>query len=112
MRVDWLLGVRPAFVALLLKRALQVQRAPYKTPDGLTFFLDPVTHFGGEVLRAGCYERALTQVIAGLLRHGDTFLDIGANEGYFSVLGARCVGRDGRVLAVEPQSRLIPIVRR
>ena len=70
-----------------------------------------MTHFGAEVLRTGCYERALTQVIARLLRHGDTFLDIGANEGYFSVFGARCVGRGGRVLAVEPQSRLIPIVR-
>ena len=31
MRVDWLLRVRPAFVAVLLKRAVQVQRAPYKT---------------------------------------------------------------------------------
>jgi FkbM family methyltransferase len=35
------------------------------------------------------------------LRPGDTFLDCGANVGYFSFVGARMVGSSGRVIAVD-----------
>jgi FkbM family methyltransferase len=37
-------------------------------------------------------------------------VDIGANEGYFSVLGGHLVGATGRIIAVEPQDRLLPIL--
>ena len=36
------------------------------------------------------------------LGEGDVFVDVGANIGYYSVLGAKRVGRLGRVVAVEP----------
>lgn len=36
------------------------------------------------------------------LRRGDVFYDIGANAGFFSLLGSRCVGPEGRVFAFEP----------
>jgi FkbM family methyltransferase len=36
------------------------------------------------------------------LRPGDVFVDIGANIGYFSLLGALPVGDSGRVIAIEP----------
>jgi FkbM family methyltransferase len=39
--------------------------------------------------------------VAGL-HAGDTFLDVGANLGYFTILGARAVGPHGRVFAFEP----------
>lgn len=38
-------------------------------------------------------------------RPGMTFLDIGANEGLFSLFAARKVGPAGRVIAAEPSSR-------
>jgi FkbM family methyltransferase len=38
------------------------------------------------------------------------FLDIGANEGFFSALAGRCVGPQGLVLAVEPQRRLRDVI--
>ena len=45
------------------------------------------------------------------LRPGDSFLDIGANIGVYSLYAASCIGRDGRVVAFEPgpkaYSRLI-----
>lgn len=40
-----------------------------------------------------------------ITRPGMTFLDIGANEGLFSLFAARKVGPAGRVIAAEPSSR-------
>lgn len=50
----------------------------------------------------GAYERELTAVFRDWLHRGQTVLDVGANCGYFTLLAARCVGRTGRVIAVEP----------
>jgi len=47
---------------------------------------------------------------SGILRHllkpGDTFVDIGANYGSYSLVAAQLVGPTGRVIAFEPQRRL------
>jgi FkbM family methyltransferase len=40
-----------------------------------------------------------------VLRPGMTFLDIGAHHGLYSVLAAKKIGRDGRVVAFEPSPR-------
>ncbi len=49
----------------------------------------------------GEWEPDLTRFIAGRLRDGDTFVDVGANVGYYSLLAAECVGPSGTVVAVE-----------
>jgi FkbM family methyltransferase len=46
-------------------------------------------------------EQDVHDAILGVLRPGDVFLDVGANVGYYSVLGALRVGVLGRVLAFE-----------
>lgn len=40
-----------------------------------------------------------------LLRPGATFLDLGANFGYFSILAGQVVGDQGKVIAFEPDPR-------
>jgi FkbM family methyltransferase len=50
----------------------------------------------------GCYEPPVQTALAAHLQPGDTFYDIGANLGFFSVLAARLVGDQGRVYAFEP----------
>lgn len=39
-----------------------------------------------------------------LLKEGDLVLDLGANIGAFAVLASKIVGKDGKVIAVEPNS--------
>jgi FkbM family methyltransferase len=40
-----------------------------------------------------------------VLRPGMTFVDVGANEGLYTLFAARRVGHAGRVVAIEPSSR-------
>jgi FkbM family methyltransferase len=40
-----------------------------------------------------------------VLRPGMTFIDVGANDGYYSLFAAQKVGEHGHVLAVEPSTR-------
>ncbi len=45
----------------------------------------------------------MIQWLRDTLQPGGTFVDVGANEGYFSVIAAKQCGENGRVYAVEPQ---------
>jgi FkbM family methyltransferase len=49
------------------------------------------------------YEPCETSLLTKLLLPGQTFIDVGANIGYFSILAAKKVGSSGRVLAIEPE---------
>lgn len=58
-----------------------------------------------EVCVTGRYEPQETILLRELLRPGQTFVDVGANWGYFTLVGASCVGASGRVIAVEADPR-------
>jgi FkbM family methyltransferase len=49
----------------------------------------------------GVWEPELTAWLGKQLRPGDVFVDVGANIGFFSLLGARLVGDEGRVIGIE-----------
>ena len=52
------------------------------------------------------------RIMRHVLHAGDTFIDVGANHGSFSMVAARLVGPTGIVLAVEPQPRLATLLRK
>lgn len=52
----------------------------------------------------GTYERQETRWAQDWLKPGDTFVDAGANIGYFTMLAADRCGPKGRVFAFEPNS--------
>lgn len=106
----WLLRVRPAFVATWLKKWLGVERREVETPFG-RFLIDPVSQFGNALVSGNGYEPEMRHTLERFVRPGSVFLDVGANEGFFSVLASRLVGPRGRVIAVEPQQRLAPVIR-
>lgn len=106
-----LMRVRPAPLAVHLKRALGTGRTVVATPSG-KFWIDPVSLLGMALSRRGEHEPAMHETIERWLPSGGVFVDLGANEGYFSVLGALRCGANGRVLAIEPQQRLLPVITR
>ena len=53
-------------------------------------------------LAVGIFEDEMRSLIETLLHPGMTMIDLGANIGYFSLVGARSVGSSGRVYAFEP----------
>ncbi len=80
--------------------------------EGCFFLVDPWSNFGGSLVDNGCYEPELTKAVESFLRPGDTFVDVGANEGWFSTIGARVVGPSGMVIAAEPQERCWSAIHR
>lgn len=57
------------------------------------------------------WEGDVTAFLEHALRPGATFVDVGANVGYFSVLGSQLVGPSGRVFSFEPDERTLMILR-
>jgi len=73
-------------------------------------------HPAGELIsdhlvRHGVWEPFESSLLHQLLRPGGCMLDVGANVGYYSVLGAQIVGGSGRVVAVEPDAGNCALLR-
>ena len=65
-----------------------------------------------KIWREGCYEPHLSDLFRKYLRPGDTFVDVGANVGYFTLLAAACVGPTGHVHSFEPNPRVFKELQR
>jgi FkbM family methyltransferase len=64
------------------------------------------------LLLDGLWESHVTGWLQQTLRPGDIFVDVGANIGYYTVLGGQLVGKRGRVVAVEAHPGLAELLRR
>jgi len=73
-----------------------------RTQHGFLFRADLGDWLGQYVYLTGTYEPPTARVITALLQSGDTFIDVGANSGFFTLLASRRVGTNGCVLAFEP----------
>jgi FkbM family methyltransferase len=102
--------VRPVEFALFIKWLLRIKRSEYLLPDGNKFYVDPISDFGLKLMKHNSYETSMTRQIKQLLGKKDVFIDLGANEGFFSIVAGQLVGRDGFVIAIEPQQRLWEII--
>src|SRR5919199_1067555 len=105
-----LVKLRPEIAASFVKKLLGFKRTNLVTTEG-AFYVDIASCLGYPLLKTGVYESGMVQVIKTYLKPGNIFVDLGANEGYFTVIASRLVGKAGKVIAIEPQSRLQPIIR-
>ena len=78
----------------LLPKQLQIGEA--------TIVLNPNDPVVSGALNFGVYEKAETKFFQTACHSGMTFLDVGANIGYYTALAARAVGPNGQVIALEP----------
>lgn len=76
-----------------------------RTRRGFRMNLDLGEFVDRTIFCTGEWEPRETAVIAGLLRQGDVFVDVGANIGYFTLLASQIVGAAGRIIAVEANPR-------
>ncbi len=70
--------------------------------EGVTLVLNQNDAIVSGSLALGCYETFNLNHFVRLLRPGMVVLDVGANIGLYSAIASRAVGRDGTVVAVEP----------
>lgn len=89
------------------------QDGPVKTKYGFSIHYETTTYHAtrlrDQVIR-GQYEPDMLTVRK-LLRPGDTVVDIGAHEGFYSLLLAQAVGPSGKVYACEPNEENLRYLR-
>ncbi len=79
--------------------------ATFVIDDGLKLSCPLRTAMARMLTRGFRIEPSGLDYVRTTLRPGDTFIDIGANVGLFTLTAARAVGPGGRVYAFEPSSR-------
>ena len=70
--------------------------------DNVILAVDDLDHSVSRPIAANHYETHLRPFFEAQLRQGATFVDVGANVGFYAVMAARAVGPTGRVHAFEP----------
>jgi FkbM family methyltransferase len=103
--IPWRL--RKTALTLARQYGTELGNRQVRTRYGFALALDLSDWLGQHVYATGDYEPYTSHVIHSLLKSGDTFIDIGANIGYFSLLAASKVGPQGTVYCFEP----IPHIR-
>lgn len=83
-------------------RPLMVQ---WQAAEGWKTWLQLGNDISSQLFVGGCYEPNEFWFLQQVLQPGMTVLDIGANEGLYSLAAAHAVGEQGRVIAVEPSQR-------
>jgi FkbM family methyltransferase len=79
----------------------------YEMPLRISGWSNRGTYFLGRF-----YDLPTQLLIQQRLKAGDTFVDIGANEGMISLVASRAVGPTGRVIAFEPNPSVRSVLTR
>ena len=114
---EFLTSVEFARARAQRSRAVPARQGPVServtTVEGLVMHVDPSDFaVGHTVARTGSYEPDVSAALRARLRPGATFVDVGANIGWFSILAASLVGPTGRVVAVEPNPDNVALLLR
>jgi FkbM family methyltransferase len=106
-------GARGSFrlTDFLANRLKSLQNVGIKTPSG-TLFVDLRISSARAIL---AYPESITGedlAMRNFVRTGDTILDIGAHFGFYTLLLSELAGENGRVFAFEPNTELLPSLRK
>lgn len=89
----------------------------YRIMDGNKLLIDfgdsnrAMQEIIGDMMAIGIWEPYTTQIVKREVKKGDITVDVGASIGYFSLLMARLVGKEGKVYAIEPTANQAPYLQ-
>ncbi len=96
-------------INLAMDKFLRGKTEEFAMKRGGKMYMDP---FGYLTERFQQYEPYESNLIESLLKPGDTFVDIGASIGWYTLIGAKKVGPSGKVYAFEPDPRSAALLRK
>ena len=96
------------WMAILFKRGIKA-KAKLISGDEIAVMLPDLV--SSALLRYGFFEEGLTRMFLTYLQPDMTFIDVGANLGYYTLLGAGIVGLGGQVHAFEPTPTTFELLR-
>lgn len=101
------------YIDRVVKESYARNPVELKRIHSFDIYLDPRNSYVSPYLAAtGSYEMGTTDLFLSLIRKGSTVVDVGANVGWYTMLAARRVGREGHVLSFEPEPRNFALLSR
>lgn len=67
--------------------------------------VDDMSPISSSIATLGWFSLARTELLRKVLKPGMTFVDVGANIGYYTLLAERIIGPSGTVIAFEPEPK-------
>lgn len=84
-----------------------------KEIHGNKMYLDPSDiGLSKELLLSGTREELQTKIIKEMVKKGMVVLEIGANLGYYALIEASIIGKEGKIYAIEPVPRNFEILNK
>jgi len=106
------LSLSSSLLACSLKTILGLNRRQVVKTEFGSFYVDLISNFGSAIIENGIYEPEIVDILFLKLKESNIFVDVGANEGYFSTIASKIVGNNGFVIAIEPQKRMIEVIKK
>jgi len=95
-----------------LASLLSVKRVlPLKIKND-TFFIDLQDPHSFYMVSEFLKENSEARVLSALISPGDTWIDVGANLGFFALIASKLVREEGRVVLIEPQPLLAQLAEK
>jgi FkbM family methyltransferase len=97
----------------MLAPFLNLFKPEYVSIQGFKIYIDKNDHvLSEELLINKTWEAYETAQFKKNIKAGDTVVDLGAHIGYYTLLAAKCVGKQGKVYAFEPDPHNFSLLKK